>query len=125
MSWYAIRRKSTGKLLPAPPISQKGGQTHASFENEGKLPPRLFRTRAGANVCMKLWLRGDWTAKRSNAMTYDSFGFPISSKRGPGFHIQFENSRQHLETDIEVVEVNIQVILNPTRSIDLDDDLYP
>ncbi len=106
MSWYVIRRKSTGKLLPAPPVHRKGGQTHVSIEHDTG-PPRLFPTAAGANVAMKLWLRGDWIQNKK-------FNLSIGQ-------VQFSNSRMHLADDMEVIEVEISLKTKPTRFSLLDD----
>lgn len=98
--WYAIRRKSTGRLLPAPLPKHRGGQTHMSFEDDG-LPPRLFASRHGAHVSMKLWLRGDWIAKEFKWEEY------VKRHRG---NIKFTNPRTHLEGDVEVIAVCVKQV---------------
>lgn len=115
--WFAVQRKSTKRLLPAPPAMQRGGQTHISFEEKG--PPRLFPTAAGANVAMKLWLQGDW---RRPDHQYDHAKGRYSGK------VQFQNSRMHLTDDVHIVEVEVSIASldqpeTPIEVPDWDDDL--
>jgi hypothetical protein len=127
--WYAIRHIPSGRLLPAPNIQQRGGQTHQSFDSAGFMPPRLWPTHAGANVAMKLWLRGDWTRKRThprrNLPPAGSLQGQLNiaiRRRQPYESVVFENPRTHLAPFVEVVPV--EIVVNPiVRPIEDDDDI--
>jgi hypothetical protein len=117
--WYAIRHIPTGRLLPAPPVKQRSGQTHTTFDCAAYMPPRLFPTKEGANVAMKLWLRGDWTSARQSPqipvpnLLASVLNKPRRINRRQ--QVVFTNSRAHMHDLVEVVpvEVVVQPIIRP------------
>ena len=78
------------------------------------MPPRLFPTAKGANVAMKLWLRGDWTKT--------NYTYSPKNGRRKGV-VAFIDPRMHLSHDLEVVEVEISLktTVSKPSSLDLDD----
>lgn len=57
ITFYVIRQKATGFLLPA---GGKGLGGHTKQEPSGVLPPRLFEKEKFAKAALKCWLAGRW-----------------------------------------------------------------
>ena len=56
MSWWAIRHKPSGTLFSLFPATQRRGSTFLEPPFTGV--PRLFKSRAAANSCLRWWLGG-------------------------------------------------------------------
>lgn len=57
-TFFVIRHKPTGRLLPA-----RMRATHYNFDRpEGTHEPRLFKSKRAAKNCATCWAQGTWTA---------------------------------------------------------------
>ena len=91
-TFFVIRHKPTGKLLPARVLA-----THCEFDfPDGVLEPRLFKTESAAKRCATAWSQGVWRQEvctESEGWEYPSYDYlaaPAPTKAEG-------RSRDHLE----------------------------
>ena len=102
-TYYIIREKKSGRVMPTIPDRYRGGYTHTEPQHLFCCTPRLFSTAAGASRALGAWVRGRW--KKVTGTDDDAFGNQITVITGSEAH-KVEGRRKE---DFEIVPIRLRV----------------
>lgn len=102
-TYWVIRQKSTGYLLPQTPAGTRGFTWQEPTSPE-ELPPRLYKTKKAASNNLNCWLKGHWVSE--NTMTHFDLDKDITNE-----HVIHYVKERNAE-DMEVIPVRLQFV-NP------------
>lgn len=100
-TYFVIRHKPTGRLLPARVLA-----THYEFDRpEGTQEPRLFRTERAAKNCATCWAQGGWV--RELRTDSEGWEFPSYDYLAEPIPTAVEGRKRE---DLEVVPVTLELL---------------
>lgn len=101
ITFYVIRHKPTGKLLPARVMA-----THYEFDMpDGVLEPRLFRTERAAKCCATTWSQGVW--RQESCTESEGWEYPSYTYLAEPAPVKTEGRKRE---DLEIIPAKLELL---------------